>query len=131
MREKIFKFANQAWTAAKSPVGLTIVGGISGSAATDIFNKSKHVQALDQAQLDCNQLEKRAAKFEDLNVDLSIRNDRLIDELRQVDRNTNVIRTQLAEYRNAWCFWKPHSGQPLEQAVFTDKTLTNSSQVKK
>ena len=133
MRDRVFKFANKAWEATEGRVGTAVIGAATGSVVTAglsyLLNKSKRVQDLEQAQVDCKKFEEQVKKLEIINIEsesfnrsLSQRNDLLRDELRQVDRHVgrltsdfdgcrySLAATQTA-YRNSFCFWK----QPVQQ----------------
>ena len=138
MRKKLLELAGTIWTAAKNPVGTAVVGGISGAYANHLLNKSKRAQDLEQAQSDCNALEKRVLKLEDSNSTLLTRNDKLRDELRQTDRDDSLIRNELSDYKhrtntitaaykNSWCFWRYHIDPSQSLTKPSDKASTDFS----
>ncbi|MGE3919338.1 MAG: hypothetical protein AB7F64_00085 [Gammaproteobacteria bacterium] len=114
MKEKMGGFAKTVlstiWSGTKSPLGLTIIGGLSGATATHLFTKSKNVRDLEQAQSDCNKLQDEILKLQELNTRLSNRNDELRDELRKIDRGFSdckyLVHATTSAYRNSWCFWR-------------------------
>ncbi len=124
MKEKLLRLGKSILGSIKSPVGLTIVGGFAGSAATYFFSRTKIAQDLEQAQIDKKRLEERVSKLEieksdisSLNARIVNRNDELRDELRQIGREFILTKNRLsdcehdtsaimASYANSWCFWK-------------------------
>lgn len=149
MKEKILRFANLAWTAAKNPVGSAIIGGVSGSTATHVFNKSKQIQDLEEAQSDCKNLEEQIKKMEIINIEsesfnrsLTQRNDLLRDEIRQVDRHVGKLETNfnncryslatmMTVHKNSWCFWKYSSDKQINNQELEISSNNDSVNIKK
>ncbi len=136
MKKQLFDFANALWGIAKNPVGSAVIGGLSAATATHLFNQSKQAQVLELAQSDCAKLKKRVSKVEGWNDELLIRNEKLRDELRQADKETDLIKNQLNDYKHlvnmnrinynsSWCFWR-YSDIPKNLVPIVEKYSSNS-----
>lgn len=132
MRQQIVAVAKSFVDNIKSPLGLTIIGGLAGSSATYFFSRTKLAQDLAHAQTDKQQLEERVLKLENENTDIArqnrelliintnhlIKSDALRDELRQTSKEMVVISNRLDDCkRNPWSFWKYYANNDIKSDV--------------
>ena len=125
MRQKILKIGSTLYDVIKSPVGLTITGGIAVSTTTYLLGQTKVIHDLEQSQLDNQQLKERVLKLENENSDLSKQNRDLFFVNQDYSNKSNELRSELqhtqTRLNSTWFFCKNYAANAQEIQTNIDK----------
>ena|SRR3990167_11069545 len=142
MKERVFKFANLIWQSAKSPLGLTLIGGATGSVVTHVLGNSHRERKLQNTKENLDQeRNKNKALYEQIEEHKD-RTHVLLFSLREADKYGNRTRTDLETtqrhqafiqhaFDNSFCFYRHkiprHSNeQSLNVSAEMSPTITKT-----
>jgi len=117
MRKTIINFGNVIWTVVKSPMGLTLLGGATGSLVTHMLGNTHRERELHQTKDKLKQAENRIKTLYERNELIRDRDQALLIALREADKYGNRMRSdfehchsqkELLQYafNNSCCFYR-------------------------